>query len=108
MDHASLGVAFRPDGVFDESATQSGVARSRDLAGNVLEQLVTQTSGVVQTTRREDLRDHSQLARPNQRLQSNRIVLESPCQAHSVCGFRQTVPSKGSDPTSVDALYKST
>ncbi|TLZ87099.1 MAG: hypothetical protein E6K00_06115 [Methanobacteriota archaeon] len=74
----------------------------------MLEQLMTQTGGIVQTIRREDLRDHREMARPDQGLQSNRVVLESPCQAHAVRGFGQTIPSKRSDPASMDALDKST
>jgi len=91
----------------EESAAQTGMARSRDLAGNVLEQLMTQTGGFVQTIRREDLRDHSEMARLDQRLQPNRVVLECPCQPHAVRGFGQTVPSKRSNPAAMDALYKS-
>src|SRR5437879_646912 len=108
METLDIGLPLRRGVGFDESAAQTGVARSRDRAGNVLEQLMTQTGGFVQTIWRKDPRDHREMARPNQGLQPNRVVLKRPCQAHAVRGFGQTVPSKRSDPASVDALDKST
>src|SRR6267378_8046901 len=57
--------------------------------------------------RREDLRNHNEVAWPDHRFQTDRIVLKAPRKPHSVGGLGQTVPSERPDPTAMHGLYES-
>ncbi len=66
------------------SAADSSMRLAGRFAGDVLEQEVPEARRVVQMARTRDVRRHDELSRPDERLQSDRIVIEGPREAHSL------------------------
>src|SRR6266487_3966380 len=86
------------------SATNSRVRFAPDLAHDVLEELVTQASRVVQSIRGDDLRRDYELPRSDERLESHRIVLERPREAHPFRELGKPVPAERPDPGPAERL----
>ena len=66
------------------SAANSGMRLAGRFTGDVLEQEMTETRRVVQVARTCDVRRDDKLSGADERLQSDRIVLEGPRETHSV------------------------
>src|SRR5205823_4431546 len=85
-------------------AADSRIGLSRHSPHDVLEELVTETGRVVQAVRRRYLRRDDQLPGANERLESDRIVLEGPGKAHSIRELGEPVPPQRADPRSAEGL----
>ncbi len=66
------------------SAANPGIGLAGRLAGDVLEQQVSEARRVVQVARTRDLRRDDELSGADERLQPDRVVLEGPREAHSI------------------------
>src|SRR5207302_5286270 len=85
-------------------AADRRVGLAGHFANNVLEQLVSETCRVVQPIRGTYLgRDH-ELARADECLESNRIILQGPCEPHAIRELGQPVPSERANPGAAEGL----
>ena len=86
------------------SAANSRVRFARGFADDVLEELVAKSRGVIQLIGRTHLgRDH-ELAGADERLESNRIIFQGPCEPHAVRELGEPVPPERPDPGSPERL----
>src|SRR6266545_2586099 len=89
------------------SAADSGIRLARRFAGDVLEQEVSEARRVVQMARTRDVRRDDELSGPDERLQSDRVVLEGPRETDPIGELREPVPPQRPDPAPAERLDES-
>src|SRR6266540_5534664 len=89
------------------SAANSGIRLARRFAGDVLEQEVSEARRVVQMARARDVRRDDELSGPDERLQSDRVVLEGPRETDPIGELREPVPPQRPDPAPAERLDES-
>src|SRR2546426_984991 len=81
-----------------DSRADSAIRLRGNLSRDVVEQLVAESRGLVESARRVHLRSHRELTGPDEDFDSDRVVLERPAQPKALVRLRESVPAQRADP----------
>src|SRR5436309_313312 len=81
-----------------DSRADAAIRVRGDLSRDVVEQLVAESRGLVESARRVHLRGHRELTWPDQDFDSDRVVLKRPAQPKALVRLRESVPAQRADP----------
>src|SRR5213594_569910 len=81
-----------------DSRADSAIRLRGNLSRDVVEQLVAESRGLVESARRVHLRSHRELTGPDEYFDSDRVVLERPAQPKALVRLRESVPAQRADP----------